>query len=148
MLSNLNSIIIEGNLTRDPILKTTPNGHSVCEFTVGTNRFYKNGDVTEKEVSFISIECWSKLAETCANHLVKGRGVRIVGRIKQDRWTDAEGKMQARVKVVAEHVEFKPVPRKATNDSADTDLEARVEAADAIEAGESGVDEAIQTCHE
>ncbi|OHD79451.1 MAG: single-stranded DNA-binding protein [Spirochaetes bacterium RIFOXYC1_FULL_54_7] len=115
MLSNLNSIIIEGNLVRDPLLKATPNGHPVCSFAVASNRFYKQNEDTEKEVSFFDIETWSKLAQTCGDVLKKGRGVRVVGRLKQDRWTDNGGKNQSRIKIVAEHVEFKPVFRKETD---------------------------------
>lgn len=115
MLSNLNSIIIEGNLVRDPMLKTTPNGHPVCSFAVASNRFYKQNEDTEKEVSFFDIETWSKLAQTCGDVLKKGRGVRVVGRLKQDRWLDNGGKNQSRIKIVAEHVEFKPVFRKETD---------------------------------
>jgi len=109
VLNNLNSIIVEGNLVRDPILKTTPNGHQVCSFSVASNRFYRQNDETEKEVSFFDVETWSRLAQTCAETLKKGRGVRVVGRLKQDRWEDASGKTQAKIKIVAEHVEFKPV---------------------------------------
>jgi single-strand DNA-binding protein len=109
VLNNLNSIIIEGNLVRDPLLKATPNGHQVCSFSVASNRFFKQGEQTEKEVSYFDIETWSKLAQTCGETLKKGRGVRVVGRLKQDRWEDPNGKTQSRFKIVAEHVEFKPV---------------------------------------
>jgi len=112
VLNNLNSIIIEGNLVRDPLLKTIPNGHQVCSFALASNRFYKQNDETEKEVSFFEVETWSRLAETCGQTLKKGRGVRVVGRLKQDRWEDATGKSQSRLKIVAEHVEFKPVFKK------------------------------------
>lgn len=112
MLNNLNSIIIEGNLVRDPLLKATPNGHQVCTFAVASNRFYRQNDETEKEVSFFEVETWSRLAETCGETLKKGRGVRVVGRLKQDRWEDAAGKTQTKIKIVAEHVEFKPVFKK------------------------------------
>lgn len=100
MLNNLNSIIVEGNLVRDPQLKTTPNGHQVCSFSVASNRFYRQNDETEKEVSFFEVETWSRLAQTCAEILKKGRGVRVVGRLKQDRWEDASGKTQAKIKIV------------------------------------------------
>ena len=108
-MNNLNSIIIEGNLVRDPLLKTTPNGHQVCSFSVASNRFYRQNEQLEKEVSFFDVETWAKLAQTCGEVLKKGRGVRIVGRLKQDRWEDATGKSLSKVKIVAEHVEFKPV---------------------------------------
>lgn len=112
MMNNLNSIIIEGNLTRDPLVKSTPNGHQVCSFALASNRFYRQNEQTEKEVSFFDIETWSKLAQTCGDVLKKGRGVRVVGRLKQERWMDNAGKNQSRIKIVAEHVEFKPVFKK------------------------------------
>jgi len=99
-MNNLNSIIIEGNLVRDPLLKTTPNGHQVCSFSVASNRFYRQNEQLEKEVSFFDVETWSKLAQTCGEVLKKGRGVRIVGRLKQDRWEDATGKSLSKVKIV------------------------------------------------
>ena len=107
-MNNLNSILLEGNLVRDPDLKATPSGTPVCTFSVASNRWYKQNDQLEKEVSFFDVEAWSKLAQTCGDTLKKGRGVRVVGRLKQDRWNDGEGKAHNKVKIVAEHVEFKP----------------------------------------
>ncbi|MBN2874712.1 MAG: single-stranded DNA-binding protein [Spirochaetales bacterium] len=118
-MNNLNSIIVEGNLTRDPLLKMTTNGHQVCSFSVASNRFFRQNEQTEKEVSFFDVETWSKLAETCGQTLKKGRGVRVVGRLKQDRWEDAAGKTQSRIKIVAEHVEFKPIFKKDGADATD-----------------------------
>ena len=107
-MNNLNSILIEGNLTRDPVLRETPKGTPVCSFSVASNRYYKQGGESQQEVSFFDVEVWAGLAETCATYLEKGRGVRVVGRLKQDRWLDTEGKPQSRIKIIAEHVEFKP----------------------------------------
>jgi len=64
----------------------------VCKFSVACNRFFKQDDETQKEVSFFDVSCWTRLAEVCSEYLKKGRGVRVVGRLKQDRWTDADGK--------------------------------------------------------
>lgn len=107
-MNSLNSIMIEGNLTRDPELRTTPKGTPVCRFAVASNRFYRYEDELQKEVSFFDVETWARSAERCGEELAKGRGVRVVGRLKQDRWTDTEGKNHSRIKIVAEHVEFKP----------------------------------------
>ncbi len=107
-MNSLNSILVEGNLVRDPDSKVLPSGNQVCDFTLASNRFYKNGDTgMEKEVSYFDVEAWSRLGASCAQYLKKGRGVRVVGRLKQDRWVDPEGKQRAKVKIVAEHVEFK-----------------------------------------
>ncbi len=108
-MNSLNSLLVEGNLTRDPELKKTPKGTSVCTFSVASNRYFRQDEETQNEVSFFNVETWAALAETCMEHLKKGRGVRIVGRLKQDRWADQDGKNHEKLKIVAEHVEFKPV---------------------------------------
>ncbi|MCL1993162.1 MAG: single-stranded DNA-binding protein [Spirochaetes bacterium] len=107
-MNNLNSILIEGNLVRDPQIRSTPKGTQVCTLSLASNRFYKQGEGFEQEVSFFDVETWAKLAETCFNNGRKGRGIRVVGRLKQDRWNDSEGKPHSRVTIVAEHVEFRP----------------------------------------
>ncbi len=108
-MNSLNSILMEGNLTKDPELKTTSKGTSICTFTVASNRYYKKEDEQQQEVSFFPVEVWAGLADTCNQYLKKGRGVRVVGRLKQDRWKDQEDKNHERFKIVAEHVEFKPL---------------------------------------
>ncbi|GAB6088708.1 single-stranded DNA-binding protein [Spirochaeta dissipatitropha] len=107
-MNSLNSILLEGNLTRDPVLKETPSGTPICEFSLASNRFYRIDDELQKEVSFFDIEAWAKNAERCRGVLEKGRGVRVVGRLKQNRWIAADGGNRSRVIIVAEHVEFKP----------------------------------------
>jgi single-strand DNA-binding protein len=107
-MNNLNSILIEGNLVKDPQLRTTPKGTSVCTFRLASNRFFKQDSGFEREVSFFDVETWAKLAEACSNKGKKGRGVRVVGRLKEDRWTGNDGKPRSRVAIVAEHVEFRP----------------------------------------
>jgi single-strand DNA-binding protein len=111
LVNSLNSILLEGNLVRDPESKTLSTGSQVCNFTVASDRFYRQnqGDGMEKEVSYFDVEAWARLGIACTQNLKKGRGVRVVGRLKQDRWTDGEGKNKSRVMIVAEHVEFKPV---------------------------------------
>ena len=61
----------------------------------------------EKEVSFFDVEAWGKTAENAGNRGRKGGGVRVVGRLKQERWQNSEGKAVARVVIVAEHIEFR-----------------------------------------
>ena len=107
-MNNLNSILIEGNLVRDPNFRTTSKGTSVCTFSLASNRYFKQDSGMEKEVSFFEVETWAKLAEACSNLGKKGRGVRVVGRLKQDRWTGNDGKQHSKVSIVAEHVEFRP----------------------------------------
>lgn len=137
-MNSLNSILLEGNLTRDPVLSETPKGTSVCTFSVGSNRYYKYENEGQNEVSFFDVEVWARLAEQCSEHLKKGRGVRVVGRLKQDRWTDGDGKYHSRVKIVGEHVEFRPVAIR--KDDEDDESEA-IETATSEEEGASAVAE-------
>jgi len=118
-MNNLNSILIEGNLVKDPELSYTPKGTAVCRFTVACNRAYKQEDQLQKEVSYFDVSTWTRLAEVCGEYLKKGRGVRVVGRLKQDRWTDTDGKPHSKVLIMAEHVEFKPALRKEGDASAE-----------------------------
>ena len=111
-MNNLNSILIEGNMVREPLFRTTPKGTPVCTFSLASNRFFRQDSGLEKEVSFFDVETWAKLAETCNNLGKKGRGVRVVGRLKQDRWTGNDGKQRSRISIVAEHVEFRPEAKK------------------------------------
>jgi single-strand DNA-binding protein len=132
-VNSLNSILLEGNLVRDPESKTLATGSQVCNFTVASDRFYRQNDNTEKEVYYFDVEAWSRLGLACSQNLKKGRGVRVVGRLKQDRWTDGEGKTKSRVMIVAEHVEFKPIRQPAPGAAAEP-AEAKDEpAADASE---------------
>ena len=107
-MNNLNSILLEGNLCRDPELRYTPKGTPVCTLVLSSTRAYKACGERHEEVSFIEATTAGKLATVCAEHLAKGRGVRVVGRLKQERWEDADGNARAKVVIVAEHVEFQP----------------------------------------
>jgi len=107
-MNNLNSILVEGNLVKDPELAYTTKGTAVCKFSVACNRFFKQEEEMQKEVSYFDVSTWARLAEVCGEYLKKGRGVRVVGRLRQYKWTDPEGKPRSRIEIVAEHVEFKP----------------------------------------
>ena len=113
-MNNLNSILIEGNMVRDPLFRSTQKGTSVCNFTIASNRFYRQNSNLEKEVGFFDVEAWGKLADACSNQGRKGRGVRVVGRLKQDRWTGNDGKSHNKVAIVAEHVEYRADFKKAS----------------------------------
>jgi single-strand DNA-binding protein len=93
---------------QDAELKYTQKGAAVCTFVLASNRYFKQDDETQKEVAFFEVTSWARLAEVCGEYLKKGRGVRVVGRLKQDRWTSPEGQGRSKVSIVAEHVEFKP----------------------------------------
>jgi len=126
-MNNLNSVLIEGNMVRNPLFRSTQKGTSVCNFTIASNRFYKQDANYEKETGFFDVETWGKLAEVCNNQGRKGRGVRVVGRLKQDRWTGNDGKNHAKVAIVAEHVEYRPDFKKADDNAADSQTDVLVD---------------------
>jgi single-strand DNA-binding protein len=102
----MNRATIIGNLTKDPELRTTATGKSVCTFTVAVNRGF--GD--KKETDFLPIVVWSKpnyaLAENCAKYLAKGRKVGISGRIQTRNYEAQNGERRYVTEIVAEDVEF------------------------------------------
>lgn len=80
---SFNKVFIIGNLTRDPVLKVTPNGASVCTFGVATNSKYRKSDGSIVEIAtYIDIVAWSKLAEICAQKLKKGMKVFLEGELR------------------------------------------------------------------
>ena len=109
-MNALNSIIIEGNLTRDPEVKDLGNGGKVCTLSIAVNRTYKAADGSMvDEVSYFEIDAFGNMADACLKSASKGRGIRVVGRLKQNRWTDNEGKSHSKVIIIAEHIEFKSI---------------------------------------
>ena len=100
--------IITGNLTRDPELRTTPNGASVCSFSVAVNRVYRDsGGEQREDVSYIDCSAWGKLGEMISQYAKKGSGVLVSGRLDQRSWEDKEThQKRSRVEIVAEDFNF------------------------------------------
>lgn len=108
-MNNLNSVLMEGNLTKDPETKKVGDS-TICEISIATNRYYKQDNKYEQEVSYFDIKCWNKLAEVCKKYLKKGRGIRVIGRLKQERW-EKDGVKKSKVIISAEHIEFKQIKK-------------------------------------
>ena len=104
--------IITGNLTRDPELRTTPSGSSVCGFSVAVNRVYKDTSGEQKEaVSYIDCSAWGRLGEMIAQYAKKGSGVLVSGRLDQRSWDDKNtGQKRSRVEIVVEDFNFIGAP--------------------------------------
>lgn len=101
----MNKVVLIGNLTRDPELRKTSSGTSVCSFTVAVNRNYTdaNGD---RQADFITVQTWRGLAENCAQYLGKGRKVAVVGSLQSRTYEDKDGNKRTVSEVVATEVEF------------------------------------------
>ena len=148
-MNQLNSLILEGNLVRDSVLSEPVPGFKKCAFSVGVNRFYKNKKNEDvNEVSFFDVEAYGKMAEYCEEKAKKGRGVRVVGRLKQDTWKDSNGKSVSKVYVVAEHIEYRPVKKtEEVSEAADAKTLAE-KAAEATTPPEPQTDVQSQTAEE
>lgn len=104
---SLNSVNIMGNLTRDPEIRYTPAGKTVCSLSIANNRVYTKNAEKVTEVSYFDVEVWGQAAENCSKYLAKGSGIIVEGRLRQDRW-EKDGKTQSRVKISANAVHFLP----------------------------------------
>lgn len=121
-MNNLNTVLIEGNLTRDPKEAEYAADYDLCKFPIANNRYYlkKNGE-WQTETAYFIIEVYGQAAKACLKYLHKGRGVRVVGRLKFRKWTD-NGTYRETVTIIAEHIEFQPERQKASrNPIADAD---------------------------
>lgn len=109
-MNGLNSVLIEGSLTVDPRFDENANGASLCTFTIANERFAQSEDALVRRVSHFAVLTEGRLAEACVTELTKGRTVRVVGRLIEEPF-DYDGIRGSRVKIVAEHVEFRPTPK-------------------------------------
>lgn len=107
MARGFSKVIIVGNITRDPELRSTPSGTQVCGFSVAVNRNYRDGSGEQKEnVSFFDCSAWGKSGEIIAQYAKKGSGILVSGRLEQRSWEDKEGQKRSRVEIVVEDFNF------------------------------------------
>ena len=106
--TNINRVILTGNLTRDPELRSLPSGTSVCSLRVAVNTRRKDGATGEwtEKPNYFDITVWGNQGESCAQYLSKGRPVAVDGRLQWREWTDKEGNKRQSVDIVADSVQF------------------------------------------
>jgi len=107
-MSSFNKVILMGNLTRDPELRQTQSGTSVCRFSIAVNRSYNAQDGSARdETCFVEIDCFGKSAENIAKFFNKGKPILVEGRLRQDSWDDKQtGQKRTKLMVVLERFEF------------------------------------------
>lgn len=118
----LNKVILVGNLTRDPELKALPTGSKVANFSLATNRVYKDANGAKKEeVEFHNVVVFGKQAENSALYLKKGQSCMVEGRIQTRSWDDTNsGGKKYRTEIVAETVQFgQKLGQRAPNEAQD-----------------------------
>jgi single-strand DNA-binding protein len=106
--TNINRVVLTGNLTRDPELRSTGSGTPVCSLRVACNTRRRNaatGDWEDKP-NFFDVTVWGAQGENCSRFLAKGRPVAIDGRLEWREWEDQNGNKRQNVEIIAESVQF------------------------------------------
>lgn len=107
-MSNVNIVVLGGNITRDPETRYTPSGKAVCEFGLAWNNKYTNeaGELVEN-VSFFNVVAFGRTAENIAQYFQKGSPILVEGQIKEERWEDKQtGAKRSAVKVIVQRFNF------------------------------------------
>lgn len=107
MAQNINRVVLTGNLTRDPELRTSKGGTAICTLRVASNARKRNGEGEwVDKPNFIDVTLFGAQAENAAAYLAKGRAVAIDGRLDWSEWEDADGKRRQALAVLAQSVQF------------------------------------------
>ena len=102
---DLNKVMLIGRMTKNPEVRTTPNGKNVASFSVATNQYYKDASGQRQEkAEFHNIVAWGKLAEICGQYLTKGRRVYLEGRLQTRDWTGQDGVKRYSTEIIAENM--------------------------------------------
>jgi len=106
MARSINQVFLMGNLTRDPEVRQTPTGQSVCSFSLALNRSYRGqNDEWQEATDYVDIVAWAALGERVGQYLSKGRRCFVQGRLQSRSW-EQEGQKRSKVEVVASDVTF------------------------------------------
>jgi single-strand DNA-binding protein len=105
-MSNGNTIVLVGNITRDPELRFTPSGQPTASFGLAVNRRWQNRQTQEWEeaTSFFDIVCWQSLAENASESLHRGARIIVTGRLDQRSWETNDGEKRSKVEVTADEI--------------------------------------------
>jgi single-strand DNA-binding protein len=106
MPQNINSVVLVGNLTRDPELRHTPSGTAVTTLRIAVNDRVKRGEEWTDAAYYFDVTVWGRTAENCAQYLAKGRPVGVQGKLTWREWDAQDGSKRQSVEVVADNVQF------------------------------------------
>lgn len=105
-MPSMNTVIIAGNLTKDPELRALPSGTYVADFRLAINEKYRTKDGEDREtVCYVDVQVWGRMAETCSEFLRKGSGALVEGRLDYQQW-ETEGQKRSKLQVRAMRVQF------------------------------------------
>ena len=104
MARSVNKVMLIGNLTRDPELRYTPQGHAVCSFGIATNREWVSNGEKQEAADFHNVVAWNKLAELCAQLLSKGAKTFVEGRLQTRSWDGDDGVKRYKTEIIIDEM--------------------------------------------
>lgn len=106
-MASFNKVILIGNLTRDPEMRVTPNGNTICKLGLAVSRAYNTRDGERREeTTFVDIDAFGKQAEVISKYMRKGRPIMVEGRLRLDQWEGNDGQKRSKLSVVLETFQF------------------------------------------
>jgi single-strand DNA-binding protein len=106
-MPELNSVLIAGNLTKDPVIRQTRNGTPVANFSIASNRKFRDGDNQwQEDVCYVGVVAWNRLAESCVDKLRKGSAVLVEGELQSRTWQTDDGSTRSTVEIKARRIQF------------------------------------------
>ena len=106
-MASFNKVILVGNLTRDPELRVTGTGLSICKLGLAVNRSYTSKDGESKdETTYVDVDAFGKQAEILGKYMQKGRPLMVEGRLKLDQWESNDGQKRSKLGIVLESFQF------------------------------------------
>jgi single-strand DNA-binding protein len=113
MATNINAVVITGNLTKDPEVRVIGNSNTVCDLRVAVNGREKHAGEWQERPDYFDVTVFGKQAENCGEYLRKGRAVAVEGRLRQDRWKNEADENRSAVKIIARSIHFLPSRERA-----------------------------------
>lgn len=118
-MASFNKVMLMGNLTRDPEVRVTPSGLSICKLSIAVNRVFNSKDGERKEeVTYIDVDAFGNQADVIGKYLTKGRPIFVEGRLKLDQW-ETNGEKRSKLSVVLESFQFIDSGNRGGSDSGD-----------------------------
>ncbi|MCL5030992.1 MAG: single-stranded DNA-binding protein [Bacteroidetes bacterium] len=119
-MPEINYVIVAGNLTKDPIFRQTTNSTPVVNFSIASNRKYRDSSNNwQEDVCYVGIVAWNKLAESCRERLKKGSAVLVDGELQSRSWKSDEGHNRSIVEIKARRIQFLNKRAKLNGDGLD-----------------------------
>lgn len=143
-MPEINYVIVAGNLTKDPIFRQTTNNTPVVNFSIASNRKYKDSsNQWQEDVCYVGIVAWNKLAESCRERLRKGSAVLVDGELQSRSWKSDEGHNRSIVEIKARRIQFLNKIRR--NDNGSIEEEPAIFVDDDIDYTEDSFDKFLST---